>query len=103
MRPCTILLLDSQDSFGNARTTGGDAVTFAVTAPNGEVSMLAQGAGVGQWEDPGDGSYHAVSQFTMSGEYEVDVGVGGFSREGETPRRFSSSRRHRAPTASKPT
>jgi len=77
MRPCTILLLDSQDSFGNARTTGGDAVTFAVTAPNGEVSMLAQGAGVGQWEDPGDGSYHAVSQFTMSGEYEVDVGVGG--------------------------
>ena len=39
--------------------------------------MLEAGEGLGHWHDGGDGAYHALYQFTMSGEYEVDVGVGG--------------------------
>ena len=39
--------------------------------------MLGAGEGLGHWHDGGDGAYHALYQFTMSGEYEVDVGVGG--------------------------
>jgi len=72
----TITLI-AKDGFSNNRISGGDAVTVAVSAPDGQVSMVPQGSAeeCGRWWDVGDGTYHAKLRFTMSGTYEVDVGV----------------------------
>jgi len=88
----TISLI-AKDAFGNNRILGGDDVNVAVTSPDGNVQLLpkAQGPKLGCWWDVGDGTYHASYQFTMAGEYEVDVGIAGALAGGGVKSVFVSS------------